>query len=223
MEPLDNPIWHALNTRHAHLAIGNGPVRRYPPAVTPFVAVDPASEDAYSAIQRVVPVGDKVGILSVIPSLPDTWELVSEIEIFQFVHDSRAASADTEARLLTPDDVPQMLELTALVYPAYFRPETAALGDYFGFFVDGKLAAMAGIRMALEGYQEISAVCTHPNHRGKGLAKRLVSHLANHIRSKGDTPFLHTESDNVAAQGIYKTTGFDRRAILPFHVYKRNQ
>ncbi len=114
-----------------------------------------------------------------------------------------------------------MLELTALVYPAYFRQGTAELGDYFGILEDGELCAMAGIRMAFDGHQEISAVCTHPNHRGQGYASRLTSHVVRHIESQGDVAFLHTELDNAAARRIYDRLGFSVRATLPFIILQR--
>jgi len=36
IHPLDHPIWNALTTRQGMLAEGDGPVRRYPVAFTPF-------------------------------------------------------------------------------------------------------------------------------------------------------------------------------------------
>lgn len=116
-----------------------------------------------------------------------------------------------------------MLELTALVYPAYFRKGTAELGDYFGIIQEGQLCAMAGIRMAFDGHQEISAVCTHPDHRGKGYASRLTKHLVHHIQRKGDIAFLHTESDNLQARRVYESIGFRLRAMLPFYIVVRGE
>lgn len=114
-----------------------------------------------------------------------------------------------------------MLELTALVYPSYFRAGTARLGDYFGVIKNGQLCAMAGIRMNFDGHQEISAVCTHPDSRGKGLASLLSLHLVHRITKSGDVAFLHTESDNSAAQSVYERLGFTLRKKLPFMVVDR--
>jgi len=219
VELLDNPIWHALNSRHAHLAIGSGSVRRYPAAVTPFVGCDHA--DTAAEVAALVQPGERIGILSVIPTLEGDWSILKAFDIWQYIWTGGRLQTDSDAMRLTEEHVPAMLELVALVYPSYFRPETAALGDYFGFFDGDRLIAMAGIRMALEGHQEISAVCTHPSYRGRGLAGRLSEHLVGHIQSQGDTPFLHTEFDNAAAQALYTRIGFERRAVLPFRVFDR--
>ena len=74
-----------------------------------------------------------------------------------------------------------MLALTALGCPHYFRPRTMTLGRYFAIHSDGALAAMAGERLATDGFQEVSAICTHPDHLGRGHAHRLTALLTNAI------------------------------------------
>lgn len=218
---LDNPIWHSLNSRHAHLAISHGLAKRYPPEVAPFVGVPEASTVTESDIAKLVNPGERVGILNVIPAL-ESCHTVKAIDLYQYIWSGNSpAQPDEEAVRLTEEHIQSMLELTALVYPAYFRPGTARLGDYVGLFQNGQLAAMAGIRMSMDGYQELSAICTHPDHRGKGYAKRLTLHLVDQIVNQGDLPFLHTEFDNTAAQKVYESAGFIRRAILRFRVMHR--
>lgn len=190
--------------------------------MTPFAAVEHSTEESALQLGTLVASGEHVGILNVIPPLGDEWGLVKEIEIYQYIWDlQETVSSDREAILLTEDHVEAMLELTAMVYPAYFRPETAKLGDYFGIVRDGELCAMAGVRMAMDGHQELSAICTHPAHRGLGLASRLTRHLIGHVQSQGDVPFLHTESDNHVAQSVYEKLGFRVRKRLPFKVFER--
>jgi len=46
------------------------------------------------------------------------------------------------------------------------------LGRYFGVIENGRLAAMAGERMGMPGFREVSAVCTHPDFLGRGLAQK---------------------------------------------------
>lgn len=213
---LDNPIWHSLRTRHAHLERPAGIARRYPPQVTPFVAVREASSQGARDLETLLEPGEHVGILSVIP--PMRWKIIKEIEIRQYVWPTEAtANLDAGAVRLDDTHLDAMLELTALVYPAYFRAGTAHLGDYYGIFEDGRLAAMAGIRMSMDGFQELSAICTHPDYRGRGFAGRLTRHLAHQVTAQGDIAFLHTESDN-PAQGMYEKLGFRLRATMPFHV-----
>ncbi|MBC8063547.1 MAG: GNAT family N-acetyltransferase [Chlorobia bacterium] len=216
-------MWHSLTSRHAHLALGEGNARRYPREIAPFAGIPDASEQSIRELLELVQVPERIGILNVHPGSWEGWDIQKSFDIAQYVWDQSPGSLepDPEAEPLNAAHLPQMLELTALVYPAYFRQGTAELGDYFGFIQDGKLWAMAGIRMAFEGHQEISAVCTHPDHRGKGYASRLTRHLIHHIENQGDAAFLHTESDNISARRIYDFLGFSLRAMLPFFVVER--
>ncbi len=221
--PLDNPIWNSLNSRHASLALARGDARRYPAEIAPFAAIPNASDQSVRDLLDLVPAQERVGILNIHPSSWEGWDIQRSFDIAQYVWDQNPGSteSDPSAELLNASHHPHMLELTALAYPAYFRKGTAELGDYFGIIKDGQLCAMAGIRMALDGYQEISAICTHPDHRGKGYARRLTRHLICHIQRQGDTPFLHTESDNAPARRIYDSLGFRLRVVLPFFVVER--
>jgi len=117
---------------------------------------------------------------------------------------------------LADRDRPHVLELAALVYPHYFRPRTPELGRYFGIFDGGTLAAMAGERMGFPGYREISAVCTHPDFVGRGLARRLLAYLTTDIAARGDTPFLHVSPANTRAVQLYEANGYRTRMSLAF-------
>ena len=50
---------------------------------------------------------------------------------------------------------------------------------------------MAGERLKFDGFTEISAVCSHPNHRGRGHSSSLVGTLMRLILNRGESPFLH--------------------------------
>lgn len=220
--PLQNPIWHSLTSRHRDVALVRGIARRYPPDVAPFAAAAEGTEEAGADLSRLFVSGERVGILSVIPPMQENWIVAKEILIHQFVWPYGLSSEpDPEAVLLDDGHIAAMLELTALVYPAYFRPGTAKLGDYFGIIREGRLVAMAGIRMALDGHQELSAICTHPDVRGQGLAARLTRHLIAHVAAQSDRAFLHTESDNVPANSLYGKLGFVLERRLPFVVFDR--
>lgn len=223
MSALDNPLWNSLITRHFVYAIGSGLARRYPSEIAPFAGIGSPSPQADKALLDLFASGEHVGMVGVHPRTFEGWEVAKSFDLAQFVFEGSAAPGEDDRDIvkLGPDDLEKMLELTALVYPAYFRKGTAQLGDYFGISVNGRLTAMAGTRMSLDGYQEISAVCTHPDHRGEGRASQLLAHLVQHILNQGDTPFLHTEADNVAAQGIYRRAGFSVRKMLPFIVLRR--
>ncbi len=220
---LDNPLWYSLTSKHAHLALGGELARRYPPEVAPFAAIPESSDEAEASLLQMVESDGIVGMVNIAPRAWDGWAIQKRFEVFQYVWDKPVAEAEpeSEAVRLGAEHIDLMLELTALVYPAYFRRGTAELGDYFGILQDGQLCAIAGTRMAFDGYQEISAVCTHPDHRGQRYAGRLTMHLVRHIQNQGDIPFLHTETDNETAQKVYDRLGFVRRAVLPCTVAKR--
>ena len=109
-----------------------------------------------------------------------------------------------------------MLDLVQRTRPGPFRPRTIAMGTYLGIRRGGRLVAMAGERLHPTGWTEISAVCTDDEHRGQGLATRLVLAVAAGIRDRGDTPFLHAAATNVDAIRLYAALGFRLRRTLTF-------
>jgi predicted GNAT family acetyltransferase len=131
------------------------------------------------------------------------------------------ARADPETVVLGPDDVPEILDLIARTEPGPFRERTIEMGTYLGIRRDGALIAMAGERQHPPDWTEISAVCTDPQHRGQGLATRLVRAVAAGIRERGETPFLHALAGNTAAIRLYESIGFTRRRRAPFVVLRR--
>jgi predicted GNAT family acetyltransferase len=71
--------------------------------------------------------------------------------------------------------------------------------------------AMAGERLKVPGYTEVSAVCTHPEHTGKGYARVLMIEVMRGIRQRGETPFLHVRQDNERAIALHERLGFIKR------------
>ena len=211
---LDNPIWHALSTEQAYLAQGNALAKRFPKAVAPFAGLPYQSEAAYRALQENL-AGDIVALfLDSKPILPPNWSMITSGEIYQMVFDARLpVPANQGMRTLTPADVPEMLLLTALTEPGPFLPRTIELGRYFGIHESGRLVAMAGERLHLTGYTEVSAVCTHPDFRGRGYGNALMSAVVAGIVNRGETPFLHARPDNPAVH-LYQKLGFQVRARL---------
>jgi predicted GNAT family acetyltransferase len=131
-------------------------------------------------------------------------------------------SGQPEFVRLTQADVPEMLALTELTKPGPFGSRTHEMGDYFGICRTGVLAAMAGERLRMPGYTEISAVCTRPEHLGKGYASALIEMLAKRICIRGEVPFLHVRSTNVRAIQVYERLGFRKRASFHY-VYCTNK
>jgi predicted GNAT family acetyltransferase len=114
-----------------------------------------------------------------------------------------------------------MMALVEMAQPGPFAAGTYRLGTYLGIRVDGRLAAMAGERMRLDGYTEISAVCTHPDFRGRGYPSELIGALSNAILDRGELPFLHVFDDNLAASALYRKLGFTLRETIELTVLHR--
>ncbi len=213
--PLDNPVWESLIGHHAAFARKTGHAARYPAEAAPFVAVDADHPCAAEQLANLVEVGESVMLVGMAPALPPCWRIEPVAHIAQMTCRSRLAiEAGPTIRPLSINDVADMLALTALVYPHYFRPRTIELGRYFGIHHDRQLVAMAGERMRLDGHREISAICTHPDHTGRGHAQRLLAILSNDIQDRGDVPFLHVSHQNARAKSLYERMGYAFRAEI---------
>jgi len=224
MHVLDNPIWQSLSTGHSSVAVGDAEVKRYPPAMGPFVGVLNSDASVVAQLSQIVAVGESFYFVGVAPQLPSQWAVEEHAPVVQMLCSSTAdtAESDAEVSILSNADVPAMMELTSLVYPEFFRSRTAELGTYLGIYKNKRLIAMTGERMHLTGYREISAVCTHPDHIGRGYARRLINHLVNAILERNEIPFLHVSSDNARAKSLYESLGFTSRCSIPPWSVKRH-
>ncbi|WP_425559753.1 GNAT family N-acetyltransferase [Kitasatospora terrestris] len=215
--PLDNPAWAALTGPHARFAERVGRAARYPLDVSPFTAFsDQADPRAWDDLAALVGPGSLTPVAGADVAPPVGWEVVEAGRGAQFVDTALRAEPAPEAVRLGPDDVPEMLDLVARTRPGPFLPRTVELGTYLGIRHGGRLVAMAGERLHPPGWTEISAVCTDPEHRGRGLATRLVRAVAAGIRERGETPFLHTAADNANAIRLYESIGFTLRRRTAF-------
>ena len=122
---------------------------------------------------------------------------------------------------LGEDDASAMVALTDAAFPGFFRIRTCILGNYFGIHADGQLVAMAGERIAIPGYREISAVCTLPGHTGNGYAAHLIRHILRFHANKGLRSFLHVAGPNQRAIAIYERLGFQKTAAITFNRFRR--
>lgn len=216
---LDEPVWAALNGPHACLAQSVGGAVRYPPDVSVFAAVSPNGDhSAWDDLAALV--GDGGTAVVIDPTPPQQWETIRVIDGVQMVDVSLDAAEHPDVRPLVAADVPEMLELVERTRPGPFLPGTIELGTYLGIRRDGRLVAMAGQRLRLDGWTEISAVCTDAAHRGQGLGSILVRAIAAEIRNRDDTPFLHAAASNVGAIRLYESMGFVTRRSSSFQVLR---
>jgi len=212
--PLDNACWHALRGPHAHHAEVAGSACRYDPEVSVFSAVEAVDGDAWSDLARLAGPGAGLWLFrDEIPAAPAGWTEDARGRGVQMVLHGALPDLDEPEGLrpLGPDDAPAMMALIAVTTPGPFRPRTVELGGYVGAFDGGHLVAMAGERLSVDGFGEISAVCTHPDARGRGLAAALTRRVAAGIAARGDTPYLQVAAHNTAARRIYERLGFEPR------------
>lgn len=214
---LDNPFWSSLRSRHRAIALCRGEAARYPAQFAPFLGVASAQADVAAAIASLVDPGESVYLLGVAPALPHGWVLDAFAPLAQMICPTPIAVVDGPAVIeLTEAHRADVLALTALVYPHYFRPRTMELGRYFGIYQDGRLAAMIGERLGTDAQQEISAVCTHPDFHGRGYARRLLALLSNDNLERGRLPFLHVSHQNHRAKQLYEQLGYNHRRDIGF-------
>jgi len=223
---LDNPVWSCLTTRHAHLAQGDRLALRYPPEYSPLSGLPAAAADNLDALQALVEVGDAVAVAGAhVPEWPANWETVHSIRLVQMFRRDKAPLAEggVEIAVLAAADVDDMLALVELTHPGPFRARTIELGTFVGVRQHGQLLAMAGERMWIGDHREVSAVCTHPEAQGRGLARAVMGRVINRMLRGGQTPFLHVESANERAIAMYEGLGFVRRAEFPLLYARRTQ
>src|SRR5579862_1627584 len=188
-----NPAWHALHTKHRHLALCAGEACRYPAEISPFVAVAALSSNALVQIHELLAPGESAWLIG--DNCPRVPELMVEetMDVLQMMlPEETAPPAPTiEVVSLSAADVAEMVALTDLAFPGFFRKRTHEMGAYYGVRSHGELIAMGGERLVLEGYSEISGICTHPAHRGKSLAASLIWQLVRDHRREGIVSWLH--------------------------------
>ncbi|GAA2030680.1 GNAT family N-acetyltransferase [Agromyces tropicus] len=216
--PLDRPAWGALAGRQRGFAIGDGLARRYDPEVGPFAAVGSDEPDHLAALGRLVRAHGRAVLLQAPPAPvpPGTAERLRAPGV-QLVLDRLVAPRDPsppDVLELGAADAAEMLALARLTEPGPFEPRTHELGGFLGVRDPGTgaLVAMAGERMRPDGHTELSGVCTHPDHRGRGLAAALSVAVARRILARDETPFLHAFARNRSAIALYERLGFVHRA-----------
>jgi ribosomal protein S18 acetylase RimI-like enzyme len=223
MHPLDHPIWTALTTRQRALAEGGALARRYPPAIAPFAAMSDTSAESFAGLAALMSRSDIAALFTLDPVTPPDGFKIPLAETGEQMLGTPAESPlpGVEPVTLGPDDVPAMMALTELTKPGPFTARTHELGRFLGIRIDGRLVAMAGERMKPADYTEITAVCVHPDYRGRGYAQLLLGAVARQIVARGEIPFLHVFSKNSSAIALYRRQGMEIRCRLHVTVLQR--
>ncbi|MGN6788497.1 MAG: GNAT family N-acetyltransferase [Rhodanobacteraceae bacterium] len=224
MHVLDRPVWESLATRHAALSEGGSLAKRYLRDVNLFASARDDSTEALGALAELVNPGEHVYVLQV-PEIAIPSELraaKTALGVQMVATRPILAESGSEAILPLGDaDAPEMLALARLTQPGPFLARTHVMGRFIGIRIDGRLAAMAGERMHVPGHTELSGVCTHPDFRGRGFARRLSATVCAGIEARGETPFLHAWKNNHTAIALYEKLGFRWRSDVNVAVLER--
>jgi ribosomal protein S18 acetylase RimI-like enzyme len=218
--PLDRPVWSALTSRQAHLALGDALALRIDPAYGLFAAAADASPESTGALGRLNLSPNGMGLVEAgdMPVPPDAV-VRSRAACVQMVAASLTGGGKAVAfELLGEADAAEMLALATLTVPGPFFEKTHRLGDFIGIRHDGRLVAMAGERMKPDGFTEVSGVCTHPDFRGRGYAGALMRVVTGRILERGEQAFLHAYASHTATIALYETLGFRVRTPIAYTV-----
>lgn len=224
MHILDNPVWQALNSADSRFNQGDAVAGYFPEEVSPFAALPNWSAAMQQVLYQRLPENRSWSAMVKEPVVFEAeWELKFSTTLHQMTCENFIpySNSNIETQPLTTTHIPAMLALTALTKPGPFLQRTIEFGNYHGIFDGEELVAMTGERLHLNGYTEISAVCTHPDYEGKGYGALLVSLVTELIIAQGKIPFLHVKWDNQRAIKMYERLGFSHRSDMYFGVFKR--
>lgn len=226
MHPLDRPVWATLDSHHAALSSGGPLARRFRPEYNVFASPRDDSAPALAALSALVGPGERICILQAPPVIVPPGLIVEKsLQGVQMLATRPLDDPGGAEPLVILDeaDAAEMLALAQLTEPGPFAPRTHTLGRFLGIRLDGRLAAMAGERLRFPGHTEVSAVCTHPDFRGRGFARRLTAAVTAAIQQRGEQAFLQAWRTNTPAITLYRSLGFEMRTEMNVRVLQRPQ
>lgn len=222
---LDNPIWNALNSGDAPKNIGNQDIAFYDAAIAPFIGMGDWDAVAQQAMIKNAP-ADRAWYLLIKDTIQwvEAIEIMINIPLYQMccVNLTGIPKSKIEVDIvpLNESHIEEMVALTALTKPGPFLNRTIEFGNYHGIFQEGKLVAMGGERMHVQNFTEVSAICTHPDFQGLGLAGKMTHFITQSVLAKGQKPFLHVRVENIGAIEVYKRLGYEIRETIQFYAFK---
>tara|TARA_R110002167_G_scaffold32289_13_gene105068 strand:+ start:206 stop:907 length:702 start_codon:yes stop_codon:yes gene_type:complete len=222
---LNNPVWSALTTQDIDKNIGSKDFSYLNAEIAPFIGMPHWNKKHQHELLHNVPINrswflliaeevDFIADIEVVFSLPLYQMTCSELI---YINSSKG---HVELVQLGEHHIDQMIALTQLTKPGPFTKRTIEFGGYYGVFDGDKLVAMGGERLHMDGFTEISAICTHPNYQGLGYAAKITKFLSESVFNKGQIPFLHVRADNVRAIDMYKRLGFEIRSNIYFYIIR---
>jgi predicted GNAT family acetyltransferase len=183
-----NPVWHALYSKHRKFAKYAADACRYPADVAPFAAIKAPQPDAMRHLLSLFETGESAWVIGEEYAEVPGLEREETLECLQMVLPDDVSVPDTKIEIVKLSDANagEMVSLATLAFPGFFRQRTCEMGSYYGVrSASGELIAMGGERLKLDGFTEISAVCTHPSFRGRGLAAAIIWQVVREHRKEG--------------------------------------
>ena len=219
---LDNVFWQALADTQRGFSVGTDHVRRYARGLPPLLAFADPERPRLEELEPFCEPGERFYTSGWHGDAPAGWkvELEATMELMVWAGGTPVEEA-IEAVPLGTAHVEHMVELATLTRPGPFGPRNLELGGYLGSFEQDRLVAMAGERMRAGHWREVSAICTHPDWQGRGLARRLVQRIVAAQLRRGETPFLHVMSSNAGAVRLYRQLGFAPRRTCVVRVVEK--
>jgi GNAT superfamily N-acetyltransferase len=223
-----NPPLEALQSAHKQFAMVAGAACKYPADVTPFAAIENVSEEALEHLFSLMTPGEAAYVVSDVPLSYPGFHCKGPLAVKQmtYAHDQPLPQIEVlEGIAIEPlscANAQEMVDLTTIAFPGFFRIRTCEMGSYYGIRSEGKLVAMCGERMAIDDYREISGLCTHPDFRGRGYAPVLMMQVLRDQRAAGWKSYLHVSANNFNAIALYERMGFEHRGEFELYLVTRN-
>jgi len=224
----ENPPMEALRSSQQHFAIVAGRARKYPGDVTPFAVIEDNSVEAARDLYSIMRQGESTYIVSEAPlAMPNGLSCGGPVGVKQMTYPRNrplpfASESDVIVEPLSCANAAEMVELTSIAFPGFFRIRTCEMGAYYGIRHEGRLVAMCGERMNIGDFHEISGLCTHPDFRGRGYAAVLMMQLMRDHRMAGLQSYLHVSANNANAIALYERMGFDHRGEFQLRLITRD-
>lgn len=127
------------------------------------------------------------------------------------------AQDHSAATRLHPADLSRIRNLYEHAYPeTWFDPFMLETGQYFGIDDGTELIAIAGVHVHAPDLRvaALGNVATHPQWRGRGLAKTVTAAVCDSLLADVETIALNVHADNEAAIACYRGLGFE--VIAPY-------
>lgn len=224
--PLDNVFWQSLSGPHIHLSAGDEHARRYRPGFSAIAAFANPEQPDLEGLAALCPVDEAFYVEGWNgPNGSAAWSIEFDARMVAMAWDTQApppATTTLHCRPLVAADREAAMALVALTNPGPFGPLTLSMGEFIGHFTPGgQLITMAGERTRADPWHEVSGICTHPEHQGRGLGRALTHEVVRRMLQRGERPFLHVRADNEVARRMYRKLGFREVLETPMRIIRR--